>query len=48
MIEAQQRVIDMTADARIMPIGHDRGITLFNRLVKKLAAGEAGDRQDAA
>jgi len=37
MIEAQQRVIDMTPDPRIMPTSHDRGVTLFNRLVKKLA-----------
>ena len=40
MIEAQQRVIDLApADARIMPTSHDRGVTLFNRLVAKLAAG---------
>jgi vanillate O-demethylase monooxygenase subunit len=37
MIEAQQRVIDMTPDPRIMPTSHDRGVTLFNRLVKKLS-----------
>ncbi|MPT48600.1 MAG: aromatic ring-hydroxylating dioxygenase subunit alpha [Sphingobium sp.] len=38
MIEAQQRVIDQSPDARIMPTSHDRSVTLFNRLVKKLAA----------
>jgi len=37
MIEAQQRVIDLTPDPRIMPTSHDRGLTLFNRLVKKMA-----------
>lgn len=37
MIEAQQRVIDATAEHRIMPTSADRGITLFNRLVERLA-----------
>jgi len=40
MIEAQQRVIDMTPDPRIMPTSHDRGVTLFNRLVKKLSQND--------
>lgn len=48
MIEAQQRVIDNTADPRIMPTSHDRGVTLFNRLVKKLAQGVANKARDAA
>jgi len=42
MIEAQQRVIDGTEAPRVMPTSHDRGVTLFNRLVAKLA------RQDGA
>jgi phenylpropionate dioxygenase-like ring-hydroxylating dioxygenase large terminal subunit len=42
MIEAQQRVIDRTPDPRIMPTAHDKGMTLFNRLVERLA------KQDAA
>jgi phenylpropionate dioxygenase-like ring-hydroxylating dioxygenase large terminal subunit len=42
MIEAQQRVIDGTVDPRIMPTTHDRGVTLFNRLVKKLAEQDGG------
>lgn len=46
MIEAQQRVIDMTPDPQIMPTGHDRGVTLFNRLVHRLAAAEAGAADD--
>lgn len=37
MIEAQQKVIDRTADPRIMPTAHDKGVTLFNRLVERLA-----------
>lgn len=37
MIEAQQKVIDRTPDPRIMPTAHDKGVTLFNRLVERLA-----------
>jgi vanillate O-demethylase monooxygenase subunit len=40
MIEAQQRVINSTSEPRIMPTTADRGITLFNRLVEKLARSE--------
>jgi vanillate O-demethylase monooxygenase subunit len=35
MIEAQQRIIDMTPAARIMPTSADRAITLFNQIVAK-------------
>jgi len=48
MIEAQQRVIDRTPDPRIMPTSHDRGVTLFNRLVQKLARADGGAGADAA
>jgi vanillate O-demethylase monooxygenase subunit len=48
MIEAQQRVIDRTPNPRIMPTAHDRGVTLFNRLVEKLAREEAIERTEAA
>lgn len=41
MIEAQQRIIDQTPDPVIMPTAHDRGVTLFNRLVARLAREEA-------
>jgi len=41
MIEAQQRVIDMTPTPQIMPTAHDRGVTMFNRLVARLARQEA-------
>jgi len=41
IIEAQQCVIDMTPEPRIMPTAHDRGVTLFNRLVEKLVKQEA-------
>jgi phenylpropionate dioxygenase-like ring-hydroxylating dioxygenase large terminal subunit len=40
MIEAQQQVIDDTPDPRIMPTAHDKGVTLFNRLVERLAREE--------
>ncbi|RKF19184.1 aromatic ring-hydroxylating dioxygenase subunit alpha [Altericroceibacterium spongiae] len=40
MIEAQQKVINMTPDPQVMPSAHDRGVTLFNRLVEKLAKEE--------
>ncbi|MBA4090668.1 MAG: (2Fe-2S)-binding protein [Sphingobium sp.] len=43
MIEAQQRVIDRTPAPRIMPTVHDRGVTLFTRLVDRLARTEAGE-----
>ena len=48
MIEAQQQVIDMTSDPRVMPTAHDRGVTLFNRLVDKTARAEREVRQEAA
>jgi phenylpropionate dioxygenase-like ring-hydroxylating dioxygenase large terminal subunit len=38
MIEAQQRVLDMTADPVIMPTAHDRAVTIFNRIVARMAA----------
>ena len=41
MIEAQQKVIDRTPDARIMPTAHDKGVTLFTRLVKRMAKAES-------
>ncbi|MEO7470419.1 MAG: aromatic ring-hydroxylating dioxygenase subunit alpha, partial [Sphingobium limneticum] len=47
MIEAQQRVIDRTPSPRIMPTVHDRGVTLFNRLVERLARAEAGEAEAA-
>jgi phenylpropionate dioxygenase-like ring-hydroxylating dioxygenase large terminal subunit len=40
MIEAQQQVIDTTESPRVMPTEHDRGVTLYNRLVEKLARAE--------
>lgn len=48
MIEAQQRVIDDTIDPVVMPTAHDRGVTLFNRLVKKLAQAEQMETRTAA
>ncbi|MGX7895938.1 Rieske 2Fe-2S domain-containing protein [Tsuneonella sp. HG222] len=37
MIEAQQKVINATDKPTVMPTGHDRGITIFNRMVERLA-----------
>lgn len=37
IIEAQQKVIDRTEVPQIMPTKHDYGITLFNRLINRLA-----------
>lgn len=37
MIEAQQTILDATPQPRIMPTIHDKGITLYNRLVERLA-----------
>lgn len=48
MIEAQHRRIAASPDARIMPIAHDRGVTLYNRLVERLAAEEAKQLETAA
>ncbi|MCW2369965.1 vanillate O-demethylase monooxygenase subunit [Sphingobium sp. B11D3D] len=48
MIEAQQRVIDDTEEVQVMPTVHDRGVTLFNRLVEKLARQESGAERAAA
>jgi phenylpropionate dioxygenase-like ring-hydroxylating dioxygenase large terminal subunit len=36
MIEAQQKVVDGTPNPRIMPTAHDRGLTMFNRMVERL------------
>ncbi len=36
IIEAQQRMIDRTADAKIMPTAHDAGIIIFNRIVQRM------------
>jgi len=41
MIEAQQRVIDGTADPRVMPTTGDKAVVLFARLVERLAREEA-------
>lgn len=48
MIEAQQRVIDMTDNPVIMPTAHDRGVTLFNRLIERLCRAEESRTSQAA
>jgi vanillate O-demethylase monooxygenase subunit len=44
MIEAQQKVVDHTPNPRIMPTAHDKGVTLFNRLVERLAKQNGAQR----
>jgi vanillate O-demethylase monooxygenase subunit len=41
MIEAQQRVIDRDPGRPIMPTSADKGVTLYNRLVERMAREEA-------
>lgn len=48
MIEAQQRVIDSTPDPRIMPTAHDKGVTIFNRLVARMAKPDRHGSAEAA
>jgi vanillate O-demethylase monooxygenase subunit len=45
MIEAQQRVIDMTPAPRVMPTSADRAITLFNQLVARRVREENNPAQ---
>lgn len=40
IIEAQDKVMANTVEPRFLPSGHDRGVTLFNRLVEKMVAVE--------
>lgn len=47
MIEGQQRVIDATAEPRVMPTAHDRAVTLYSRLVERMAKKET-TRMDTA
>lgn len=42
MIEAQSRVIADSPEHTIMPTAHDRGVTLFNRLVERRVGEESG------
>ena len=48
MIEAQQRVIDITPDPQVMPTAHDKAVTLYNRLVERLARAERAQMENAA
>lgn len=48
MIEAQQRVIDMTANPQVMPPVHGRGVTLYNQLVSKMVRGESRELLEKA
>lgn len=46
MIEAQQRVIDRSPNAQVMPTAHDKAVTLFNRLVASMVKAELGQQTD--
>jgi vanillate O-demethylase monooxygenase subunit len=48
MIEAQQRVVDRTPDPQVMPTAHDKGVTMFNRLVERLVRAEREGSRNAA
>lgn len=48
MIEAQQRVIDASPDARVMPTSGDKGVLFYNRLVERLARAERPAESEAA
>jgi vanillate O-demethylase monooxygenase subunit len=48
MIEAQQAVIAVSPHARVMPTVHDKGVTLYNRLVEKLAKTQSEILESAA
>jgi vanillate O-demethylase monooxygenase subunit len=48
MIEAQQAVIDATAEPSVMPTVHDRGVTMFQLLTEKMVRDEATQRTRAA
>lgn len=41
MIEAQQKVVDRTPNASIMPTTADKGVTLFAQILRRLIAAEA-------
>jgi vanillate O-demethylase monooxygenase subunit len=41
-------VIDRTPDPQVMPTAHDRGVTIFNRLVERLARAEQDGQSQAA
>jgi len=40
MIEAQQKVLQETPDSKVIPTAHDRSITMYSKMVEKLAASE--------
>ncbi len=48
MIEAQQRIIDGTDAAQVLPTAHDRPVTVYNQLVQQLAAAERDEAERAA
>jgi len=47
MIEAQQKILNRKPDHIVMPMAHDRAVTIFERLMSKLA-NENGQYQNAS
>jgi len=41
VIEAQQRVLNRKPDHIVIPTAHDRAITMFNRLMDKIASEDS-------
>lgn len=46
IIEAQQKVIDLDPSRLPMPTVHDRGVTLFQRLMQKLMREQTNQKQE--
>ena len=48
MIEAQQRIVDVTPEPRVMPTSADRAVTLYNQLVAKRSREESNPTASSA
>lgn len=48
MIEAQQRVMSAAPHRNIMPTAHDKGVTLYNRLVERMVGSQSSQQEAAA
>lgn len=48
MIEAQQKIIDVAPETPLMPISHDRSVTMYERLVARLIKGDNDPTERAA
>ena len=48
MIEGQQKIIDLDPERPLMPISHDRTVTLYDRLVARLCREDDDPTKRAA